>query len=120
MVFIFKIVIFDSMKVVVFFISFVFSLLGFSQSNLKPLHDNGDIILSVYPNPATDFINISIKGNNSDAIVKIYSALGTEVFSENVDNFKKIDVSDFKNNVYIINVYAKDELLETARFVVRH
>lgn len=108
------------MKFIVFFISFAFFLLGHSQSNLKSLHDNGDITLSVYPNPATDFINISIKGNNPDAVVKIYSALGTEIFSENIDNFKKIDVSDFKNNVYIINVYAKDELLETARFVVRH
>lgn len=108
------------MKVVVFFISFCFSVLGFSQSSIKTLHDNGDVVLSVYPNPATDFINISIKGNNTDALVKIYSALGTEVFSENIENFKKIDVSDFKNNVYIINVYSKDDLIETARFVVRH
>ncbi len=108
------------MKVIAFCISIIFSSLSFSQTNLKSLHENGDVSLSVYPNPATDFINISIKGNNSDAVVKIYSALGTEVYSENIENFKKIDVSDFKNNVYIINVYAKDELLETARFVVRH
>jgi len=104
----------------VFFISLLFASFGFSQSNLKALHDNGDVILTVYPNPATDFINISLKGNNTDAFVKIYSALGTEVYSENIENFRKIDVSDFKNNVYIINVYSKDELLETARFVVRH
>ncbi|MFN5444995.1 MAG: T9SS type A sorting domain-containing protein [Crocinitomicaceae bacterium] len=108
------------MKVIVFFISLLFASFGFSQSNLKALHDNGDVILTVYPNPATDFINISLKGNNTDAFVKIYSALGTEVYSENIENFRKIDVSDFKNNVYIINVYSKDELLETARFVVRH
>lgn len=108
------------MKVIVFFISLLFASFGFSQSNLKALHDNGDVILTVYPNPATDFINISLKGNNTDAFVKIYSALGTEVYSENIENFRKIDVSDFKNNVYIINVYSKDELIETARFVVRH
>jgi hypothetical protein len=108
------------MKQVIFFISFLISSVGFSQSNLKTLHDNGDIVLSVYPNPATDFINVNVKGSNTDALVKIYSALGTEVFSENIENFKKIDVSDFKNNVYIINVYSKDELVETARFVVRH
>ncbi len=84
------------------------------------MHDNNDITLSVFPNPATDFINVTVKGNVNDAVVKIYSALGTEVYSENIENYKKIDVSDFKNNVYIINVYSKDELLETARFVVRH
>jgi hypothetical protein len=108
------------MKSILFCISLFFLSLGFSQSNLKPLNDNGDVTLSFYPNPASDFINISVKGNSSDAIIKIYSALGTEVYSENIENFKRIDVSDFKNNVYIINVYTKDELIETARFVVRH
>lgn len=108
------------MKAFILGISILLSCIGFSQSNLKSLHDNGDITLSVYPNPATDYINVTIKGNNPDAFVKIYSALGTEVFSENIENFKRIDVTDFKNNVYIINVYSKDELIETARFVVRH
>ena len=108
------------MKYLVLFILLSVVNIGFSQSNLKPIRDNSDVILSVYPNPASEFINVTIKGNNSDAYIKIYSALGTEVLSENIDNFKKIDVSDFKNNVYIINVYSKDELIETARFVVRH
>jgi hypothetical protein len=108
------------MKAFILGISILLSCIGFSQSNLKSLHDNGDITLSVYPNPATDYINVTVKGNNTDAFVKIYSALGTEVFSENIENFKRIDVTDFKNNVYIINVYSKDELIETARFVVRH
>jgi hypothetical protein len=108
------------MKAFILGISVLLSCIGFSQSNFKSLHDNGDITLSVYPNPATDYINVTIKGNYTDAFVKIYSALGTEVFSENIENFKKIDVTDFKNNVYIINVYSKDELIETARFVVRH
>jgi hypothetical protein len=108
------------MKYLVLFILLSVVNIGFSQSNLKPNRDNSDVILSVYPNPASEFINVTIKGNNSDASIKIYSALGTEVLSENIDTFRKIDVSDFKNNVYIINVYSKDELIETARFVVRH
>ena len=101
-------------------ISFLVSMAGFSQSSMKLMNDNQDVTLAVYPNPATDYINLTVKGNISEAVVKIYSALGTEVYSETIENFKKIDVSDFKNNVYIVNVYSKDELLETARFVVRH
>lgn len=108
------------MKGLVLCISILLSMFGFSQSNLKPVHDNGEVSLSVFPNPATEFINVTLKGNINDATVKIYSALGTEVYAENIENFKKIDVSDFKNNVYIVNIYSKDELLETARFVVRH
>jgi hypothetical protein len=108
------------MKSFITAIVLTFSFVGFSQSNMKTIGINSDITLSVYPNPATEFINITVKGNVSNAVVKIYSALGTEVLSENIDSFKKIDVSDFKNNVYIINVYSDEELLQTARFVVRH
>jgi hypothetical protein len=106
------------MKALMLSISIFLSLNVFSNTYLG--NDNGDVTLSVFPNPATEYINVTVKGGVNDAVVKIYSALGTEIYSENIDNFKKIDVSDFKNNVYIINVYSKDELIETARFVVRH
>jgi hypothetical protein len=46
--------------------------------------------------------------------------LGTEIFADELDSFKKIDLSDFKNNVYIVNIYANEVLVQTTRFVVRH
>ena len=32
----------------------------------------------------------------------------------------KIDLSDFKNNVYLVNIYSNEVLVQTTRFVVRH
>ena len=108
------------MKALLFIFSFFLSIGLFAQSNNKIGVDNSDISFSLYPNPASDFLNINVKGNLVDGSVKILSALGTEVYSESLDNFKKIDLSDLKNNVYIVNVYSKDELVQTSRFVVRH
>ena len=108
------------MKLVVASLFLLLSVGLFAQSNGKVGVDNNDISVSLYPNPASDFLNINVKGNLVDGSVKILSALGTEVYSESLDNFRKIDLSDLKNNVYIVNVYSKDELVQTSRFVVRH
>jgi hypothetical protein len=108
------------MKALLLTFSLFLSVGLFAQSNGKVGVDNNDISVSLYPNPASDFLNINVKGNLVDGSVKILSALGTEVYAESLDNFKKIDLSDLKNNVYIVNVYSKDELVQTSRFVVRH
>jgi hypothetical protein len=91
----------------------------FAQSNSK-IVDNDDISVSVYPNPASEFLNINVKGGLTKGTIKIFSALGTEIFADELDSFKKIDLSDFKNNVYIVNIYANEVLVQTTRFVVRH
>ena len=105
----------------VFLISFFLFLSAglFAQSNSKVL-DSDDITVSLYPNPASEFLNITVKGGLSKGSIKIFSALGTEIFADDLDNFKKIDLSDFKNNVYIVNIYSNEVLVQTTRFVVRH
>jgi hypothetical protein len=91
----------------------------FAQSNVKFV-DNDDISVSFYPNPASYFLNITIKGGLTKGSIKIFSALGNEIFADELDSFKKIDLSDFKNNVYLVNIYSNEVLVQTTRFVVRH
>ncbi len=91
----------------------------FSQSNSK-VFDTDNITVSLYPNPASEFLNITVKGGISKGTMKIFSALGTEIYADELDSFKKIDLSDFKNNVYLVNIYSNDVLVQTTRFVVRH
>jgi hypothetical protein len=101
-------------------ISFLFLSVGlFAQSNGK-LVDNDDVSVAVFPNPASEFLNISVKDGLTKGTIKIFSALGTEIFSDEIDSFKKIDLSDFKNNVYIVSIYSNEVLVQTTRFVVRH
>ena len=91
----------------------------FAQSNCKVV-DTDDIIVSLYPNPASEFLNITVKGGILKGTIKIFSALGTEIYADELDSFKKIDLSDFKNNVYLVNIYSNEVLVQTTRFVVRH
>ena len=107
------------MKLFVVTLFLLLSVGLFAQSNNKFV-DNDDISVSFYPNPASDFLNITIKGGLTKGSIKIFSALGTEIFADELDCFKKIDLSDFKNNVYLVNIYSNEVLVQTTRFVVRH
>ena len=105
----------------VFLITFLLLLSTglYAQSNSRVV-DTDDISVALYPNPASEFLNITVKGGLTKGSIKIFSALGTEIFSDELDNFKKIDLSDFKNNVYLVNIYSNEVLVQTTRFVVRH
>lgn len=107
------------MKLLIVFLLLFLSVGLFAQSNVKNV-DNDDILVSVFPNPASDFLNVTTKGGLYKGTIKIFSALGTEIYADDLDSFKKIDLSDFKNNVYLVNIYSNEVLVQTTRFVVRH
>jgi Secretion system C-terminal sorting domain len=60
--------------------------------------------LSIYPNPANDVLNIS--STNTLNKVTMYNALGTVVYTNANANTNglQIDISSFKNGVYILNL----------------
>ncbi|MCC6182505.1 MAG: T9SS type A sorting domain-containing protein [Bacteroidia bacterium] len=87
------------------------SRLGISSLfiGIKELESNkltGDIL--VYPNPATDVINFQLKDSKDNYIIEIYSSLGQVVYTGKVDqNNNSINVSQFSNGMYIINISDK-------------
>ncbi|MFI5219333.1 MAG: PKD domain-containing protein, partial [Bacteroidia bacterium] len=79
----------------------------------NPVNENSVVAnsLSVYPNPANDFINISFNaGNkNQDFILEIKNLLGQTVYHENLISqsgilTKQIDVSKLSRGMYLILV----------------
>ncbi|MCO6500355.1 MAG: T9SS type A sorting domain-containing protein [Vicingus serpentipes] len=65
-------------------------------------------ILNVYPNPATDNINITFAGTTDNTQISIYDISGKEMFTRQVQNKglnkEKIDVSNFKQGIYFITL----------------
>ena len=74
----------------------------YTSTSISNIEDNG---FSIFPNPATKFININI-GNRSIESIKINNELGEIVKQINRidDNNIKIDVSDLRNGIYFITV----------------
>lgn len=60
--------------------------------------------LSIYPNPATDQMNVS--ANNIER-VELYNAMGQKVETEAVSgNVVRINVSDLTKGAYVVKIYA--------------
>ncbi len=80
-----------------------------------------DISLSVYPNPVSSWMTVSTQGLSNGFDVKITDVLGKVVFNESVSGAtKKLDVSDYKNGVYLVTIFEKGVAVQTRRIVIKH
>ncbi len=74
--------------------------------------------LSIYPNPATQFIKV----NSTEAIyaVEIYTASGVKTIQINPGNQSEltIDVSHYKPGIYILKAYTRDSCL--TKKIIKH
>ncbi|MCK4663635.1 MAG: immunoglobulin domain-containing protein, partial [Bacteroidales bacterium] len=80
-------------------------------------------IIKVYPNPATDLINLSIANVGMDKIVvNIISSKGHILYLKEFSNIKEelieeIDLSNYTSGIYFIKVY-NDKFSKTERLVI--
>jgi hypothetical protein len=76
-----------------------------------------DVFVSVYPNPARDFINISSRQNIS--AVKIYNLMGEEIFSKkgNFSTEAVVDISGYENAVYYLVVLGENNATSIRKII---
>jgi predicted GH43/DUF377 family glycosyl hydrolase len=72
--------------------------------------------LIVYPNPVENYLSISGCNNNSLCQIRIFNALGEQVFISNKFNNQRIDVTYLQPGLYFIEVKFETRI-ETTRFV---
>lgn len=80
----------------------------------------GEQIL-VYPNPATDLVNVLISTLKEIDSVNVYDHTGKSVYQSatiNDNSLLTIDVSEFAAGIYSVSIEGNNEIVETKRFVV--
>ncbi len=60
--------------------------------------------INLYPNPATDIINISVQGNSNDMNAEIYNVSGQVVYKAAVQNNSSINISNLPDGMYYIRL----------------
>ena len=76
--------------------------------------------LSVYPNPTTDFVNISLTGINTGYAVNLYSITGQIVKSQTYTaQENRLQVSDLTNGVYVLEVIDENSNTRTVRRIIK-
>lgn len=81
---------------------------------LEKLKDDNINSVTLYPNPAINFINVKIE----DLIyyeIEIYDLIGNKVITENVANIYgvdyKVDISSLQNGIYLMHIVMQNERL---------
>ena len=69
---------------------------------------------NVYPNPATDELNISLRGLNEELTIELFNMLGQSVYkkiekTENSIYDDSIGIENLPNGMYTIQVSSKDK-----------
>lgn len=80
-----------------------------------------DIEYSVYPNPASDVLNINVSNSGSNDVLKIYNILGEEVKNVQLKDGKNaVNVADLNNGVYFYSVIRNSQVIESKKLVIKH
>ena len=74
-----------------------------------------EVSVSVYPNPVSNVLTVSTKGLEGSIELKIVDVLGKVVLTESGTSINKVDVSNFKNGVYLVYIQNKGNLVQTKR-----
>src|SRR5690554_1351695 len=75
--------------------------------------------VSVYPNPANDFVNFKVDGLENGTIT-INSITGQEVVNASISGTEKVNVNHLNNGVYIYTVRnANGEVVKTNKLIIR-
>ena len=83
-----------------------------------------EVVLSAYPNPATNNLTVkyNLQGRANDVKLNVYDVLGQELISRDLNDNKgsvKLDLKEVNSGVYFYAIKVAGETVRTERFIVR-
>lgn len=101
--------------------TYMLHLIKFDKDGNYPTVGTNDIKVSeliLYPNPATDFINIRLGSHLKDVTIEIYDITGKNIFIQKLENTEtQINIADFNFGTYIYKCFDNERVIETGKFV---
>lgn len=73
--------------------------------------------LSVYPNPAGNYVSVELDGNNSLLDITVYDTLGAIVLTDVLDPGQSIDLSGLPSAIYTLQAVTADKKAFTCRII---
>ena len=95
-------------------------IVEFESTNSISVEENNPTISAVYPNPATNFINVKLANVNKGQF-QIINVLGQVVKTEEITtatNQLSVDVSNLESGVYFYSLVVKGQAIESKRLVI--
>ena len=81
------------------------------------INENGQSLITIFPNPTTDFININLNNTIATQAV-IYDVYGKKINEEALtETDNRINVSELANGVYFIKIFNEGQIVSTTKFI---
>ena len=91
----------------------------FSYSNIVSINSNNNNFIAVYPNPAKDFINITIDKIHSNTFLIITDAIGKTLQKIQVtNNITKLSTNNFIHGIYNLQLIENDQIIANKQFTI--
>jgi hypothetical protein len=96
----------------------------FDLRSIEVTHVSGNPQVKVYPNPASEFLAITLSGTQQDELtIEMINLSGrvvyTKLVKETDSREQRVDLTGFENGVFIVRVHGNN-LNESAKIVVNH
>ncbi len=94
---------------------------GDTENLSIPTLQYDEVLVTLFPNPASDLINLMYSGSLSpDAVSKVLDAQGRLVLATNlITGQQSIDLGTLPNGMYFLQLMDQGKMLDTKRFVVQ-
>jgi endonuclease I len=73
--------------------------------------------LNIYPNPAKDLVNVTIK-DNTETRIEIYSVLGKLVFNKKINESMSLNISSLKTGLYLFK-FIQNDRITTKKLIIQ-
>jgi len=91
--------------------------LFFSEKVLSVEENQLEKVISIYPNPSKEFVNIDVKSNSIEIYeVSIIDFQG-RIICNNLNDFKTIDISKLSKGIYFVKVVSKNKTSITKKII---
>ena len=77
--------------------------------------------LSIYPNPASDFLNINLNSNEINKAIEIMDITGRKVYSKSItrdSELLRVNTSGLTPGIYFVSVLANDKTIKTEKVII--
>ena len=95
---------------------FTYYYSGGTSTNINEFENS---VVNVYPNPASEAVNFSWKGNHEALSLQIYQITGAKVIEQTVYSGRPVTISHLENGVYLYKLLNGQQNVKTGKMIKR-
>jgi hypothetical protein len=81
---------------------------------------NQNMRMSIQPNPAGDFVRVSVKQTGVNEKLRIYDLSGRLILETEVLEHVNLNVLEWNSGIYLLNYVSKDGIREIQKLIIHH